>query len=351
MSFAPIYFEFFRMNILLTSAGRRNYLVEFFQQALGEQGKVFAADARSDAAALRAADKSFLLPLVDDHHYLEKLMNLCQKHDVHLLIALNDLELPILAKHRTQFLQIGTRVVISAPEIVELCFDKWLTFQCLNRLNLQTPKTYLSISESMVALDRKEIRFPVVIKPRWGSASIGIEYPEDRDELELAYSCLKKRLMRTILAQASSCDIEQCILIQEYLRGSEYGLDIINDLEGNYVTTFAKRKLAMRCGETDRAVTVQNESLSQLGQLIGYNIAHVGNLDCDVMETEHGYNILEMNPRFGGGYPFSHMGGANIPAALIAWARGEKVDPSWLQIQPNIAAAKFDRLVKWELVS
>jgi carbamoyl-phosphate synthase large subunit len=135
------------------------------------------------------------------------------------------------------------------------------------------------------------------------------------------------------------------VLIQECLTGEEYGLDVINDLDGTYVTTFAKRKLKMRAGETDRSTTVQSDRLSAVGRTIGRMLGHVGNLDCDVFLNETGCYVLEMNPRFGGGYPFSHIAGANLPAALIAWARGEEPHPSWFQIEPGVTASKFYDLV------
>jgi carbamoyl-phosphate synthase large subunit len=333
------------MNILLTCAGRRNYLLNFFQEALGNQGKVFAGDATIEAPTLQEADESFLLPRINHSEYFEKLLDICQQKQVRLIIPLNDLELPYLAKQRDRFLAIGTIPVVSSPEVIDICFDKFATFQFLENLGIAAPKTYLSLGEAREAIGRGEITFPLVVKPRWGSASIGIEYPEDDEELELAYRFVKKSIIKSFLAEVSSSDPDRCILIQERLIGQEHGLDIINNLDGSYITTFVKRKLTMRAGETDRAVTVENEELKQLGEKIGQKLGHIGNLDCDVIVGQKGLCVLELNPRFGGGYPFSQMAGANIPAALIAWANGEEPDPNWLTVQGNIASSKCDRLV------
>ena len=137
----------------------------------------------------------------------------------------------------------------------------------------------------------------------------------------------EKQIARSFLAQASAAAPGGCVLIQERLSGEEYGLDIVNDLNGRYICTFAKRKLKMRAGQTDRAVTVKDERLEKLGQLIGKNLGHVGILDCDLFASEQGCRIIDLNPRIGGGYPFSHVAGANVPAALIAWMNGEEADP------------------------
>ncbi|MBE9168012.1 ATP-grasp domain-containing protein [Pleurocapsales cyanobacterium LEGE 06147] len=333
------------MNIMLTCAGRRNYLVKFFQEALGNRGQVFAGDASAEAAALQDANKGFVLPPINHIDYSDTLLDICQQHQVGLLIPLHDLELPFLARQRDRFLKIGTFPVVSSPKVIDICFDKWKTFKFLEKMGISTPKTYLSFKEARKAIAQGEIAFPLVVKPRWGSASIGIEYPEDDEELELAYRFSKKLLTRTLLAEVSSSEPEQSILIQERFFGQEYGLDVINNLDSCYTTTLVKRKLAMRAGETERAITVEDNQLKNLGKKIGQKLGHVGNLDCDVIMSSKGYRVLEMNPRFGGGYPFSHLAGANIPAALIAWANGEKVDDHWLRVEANIMSAKCDRLV------
>jgi carbamoyl-phosphate synthase large subunit len=333
------------MNVLLTCAGRRNYLVKFFQEALRGRGQVFAADASADAPALRQADKFFILPLLDHSGYIDALLTICQRHCVRLLISLNDLELPLLARHSTYFLKVGTIPVTSSPEVVDTCSDKWKTFKFLKASNLETPNTYRSLADAREALARGDITFPLVLKPRWGTASIGIEYVYDEEELELHYTLAMKRLPWTLLRQIGAADPDRCILIQKRLCGQEYGLDVVNDLEGRYVCTFVKRKLVMRAGETDRAITVKSDALEGIGEAIGRELGHIGILDCDLIVTEQSCSVLDLNPRFGGGYPFSHMAGANLPAALIAWANREQPDADWLKVGPNVVSSKYDKLV------
>src|SRR5262249_21003090 len=149
-------------------------------------------------------------------------------------------------------------------------------------------------------------------------------------ELTLAYEWGRIRLRRTMLAPMCRVDPDNCYVIQPWLPGEEYGMDVVNDLDGRHACTLGRRKLAMRVGNTDRAVTVAEPKLEQLGEQIGRRLGHIGCLDCDVMATGADYQVLDLNPRFGGGYPFSHLAGANLPAALIAWARGEIPDPGWL---------------------
>lgn len=259
------------------------------------------------------------------------------------MVPLNDLELPILADAYARFAAVGTTALVSAPEVVETCFDKWATARFLSQHRIPTPQTHLSVESALKAWESGELTFPVVLKPRWGSASIGVELAYEPRELELGFELAKKRLGRTILASASRS--EASVLIQEKLEGQEIGLDVINDLSGQYRSTCARVKLGMRAGETDRARTVDTVELSELGRRIGEGLGHRGILDCDMFICDGKLSVLEMNPRFGGGYPFSHAAGANIPGALVRWLKGESVSEEWLKVSPGITAAKCDGLV------
>jgi len=329
------------MNVLLNCAGRRNYLVQFFHQALEGRGQVFAADASPAAPAMQEADRSFILPAINDPTYIDALLAICRENRVRLLIPLNDLELLPLSTQRQRFLEAGILPVVSAPEVIRICRDKWATLDFLRRSGLQVPRTYLGLAQAQDALARHEVSFPLVVKPRWGSASVGITYVRDEQDLKMAYRLVSTSQFGATPAQGEG----ETVLVQEQFTGQEYGLDVVNDLDGNYVTTFARKKLAMRAGETDQASTVVDEQLSELGRAIGRGLGHVGNLDCDLFLESGGSYVLEMNARFGGGYPFSHLAGADLPAALIAWAEGRQPDARWLTIEPGMTASKCDRLV------
>ena len=148
-----------------------------------------------------------------------------------------------------------------------------------------------------------------------------------------------------ILATASVGD--EYIMIQEKLGGNEFGLDVMNDLEGNNVGVSVKRKLAMRAGETDKAITMDLPEVREMGKKIGENLHHIGNLDVDIMQRANGdYCILELNPRFGGGFPFSYEAGVNMPKAIIEWVKGNKVDASMLVPEYGRMFSKNDYLME-----
>lgn len=331
------------MNILFSCAGRRRYLLKYFRNELSSNDKIIATDMQSSAPALTEADIVEIVPAVYAPNYIDILTEICTKHCVDAIISLNDLELPILAENISKFDLIGTKVIVSSPNVIDICFDKYKTHIFIKSLGLNSPTTYKTYDNAIKALESGDLSFPVIIKPRWGSGSIGIEIAYDYEDLEILYNYLQKKLSRSILAKASVSN--ESLLIQEYINGNEYGLDIMNDLNGNHCGVSIKKKLSMRAGETDKAITIENNNIKNIGQQIAINLKHIANLDCDILEKDGEYYVLELNPRFGGGYPFSHEAGINMPQAIIAWLKNDVAPLSCFIAEANKTFAKCDILV------
>lgn len=333
------------MNILFTCAGRRTYLLKYFKENMQFGDRIVATDMQLTAPALQVADMKIQVPAVYDPEYINITLDICKEHKIDALLSLNDLELPILAAQKEKFEALGVKVIVSDPQVIEICFDKYKTAQWVDSLGLKSPKTYVRLDEAKAALASGEISFPLFMKPRWGSGSIGLETIEDMEELDIVYSLLLKKIKKTILATASVGN--EYIMIQEKLTGKEFGLDVMNDLDGNHVAVSVKQKLAMRAGETDKAIIVDMPEVREIGITIGQNLHHIGNLDVDIMQRANGdYCVLELNPRFGGGFPFSYEAGVNLPKAILMWLRGEKVDASMLQSEYGKTFAKNDYLME-----
>lgn len=333
------------MNILFTCAGRRTYLLKYFKENMAEGDKVVATDMQLSAPALQAADVKLQVPAVYDPEYVNITLKICKEQKIDALISLNDLELPILAENKAKFEALGVKVIVSDPQVIDIAFDKYKTAQWVESLGLVAPKTYVRLADVKEALAKGEIEFPLFMKPRWGSGSIGLESIADMEELDIYYNLLMKKIKKTILATASVGD--EYIMIQEKLTGNEFGLDIMNDLTGKNVAVSVKQKLAMRAGETDKAITVDLPEVREMGRKIGEALGHIGNLDVDIMQRADGaYCVLELNPRFGGGYPFSYEAGVNMPKAIIQWVKGEEVDPAILQPEYGKMFAKNDYLME-----
>jgi len=149
-----------------------------------------------------------------------------------------------------------------------------------------------------------------------------------------------------MLAEASKSDFENAILIQEKIDGIEYGVDVLNDFDGKTRQVYVKEKLAMRAGETDKSTLRNKPEIEEMGFKIGNSLKHIGNLDCDVFEKDGRLYLLELNPRFGGGYPFTHMSGGNYVAAILSFLRGEEFDFDTFQRRYDVVFSKCDILMQ-----
>ena len=334
------------INILFTCAGRRNYLINYFKEAIKDDGLILAADMNLSAPAMVDADIAIVVPSIYDDSYIDALKAIILKHQITAVISLNDLELPILSKHKAELEALGAKIIVSNEKVIDIAFDKVETFNFLKSIGLQTPKTYTALSSAMVAIKAGDLNFPLVVKPRWGSASIGIDFPETTEELELAFKLQHIKLKKSILNTASSNDLDNAILIQEKLGGSEFGMDIVNDFNGQYYGTFVREKLNMRSGETDKAVSIIDQRFDAVGATISKNLKHVGSLDCDVFIANNQLYVLELNPRFGGGYPFSHEAGINTAAIYIEWLKGNKNVDQFNNYIAGKVFSKCDRMLE-----
>lgn len=311
------------MNVLLTSAGRRTYLIDYFKEALGKDGVLHASNSVLTNTLLKA-DKYVITPNIYDKGYIEFLLNYCLENSISAIISLFDIDLHVLSNNKHLFESKGISLIVSDPEVIRVCNDKWETYQYLSNLRIRTPQTFLDRTALDNSIANGKISYPIIIKPRWGMGSIGIYIAENPDELIVLSKKLKKEIFKTYLKYESVEDVDNCIVYQEMVKGDEYGLDVFNDLNGNFVTIIAKRKLAMRSGETDIAEIVNPEGFMDFGIKISKSLHHIANLDIDCFVTsKKEIYILELNCRFGGQYPFSHLAGVNFPKQIIRWLEGE----------------------------
>lgn len=333
------------LNILFTCAGRRTYLINYFKEALNGKGLVFAGDLSPTAPALVEADRAIVFPSIYDSNYIPELKSAIVKYNINAVISLNDLELPLLAKHKLELETTGTKVIISSERVIDLSYDKMKTHNFIESIGLNSPATYTSLETVKNALNSKELNFPLVIKPRWGSASLGLEFANNMEELELILK-LQTLKINNLLKEAKIPSTFNELIIQEKIPGQEYGMDIVNDFEGNYVGTFVRKKMNMRSGETDKAVSVIAPMFEECGKQISEKLGHIGNLDCDVFQVKDKLFVLELNPRFGGGYPFSHEAGVNTSAMYIEWLQGHKNVSQFINYKPDVMCSKCDRLLR-----
>lgn len=332
------------MNVLITSAGRRGYLVEYFQRALDGAGTVIAGDIRADAPALAQADVAVVLPPFDSQHYLDAVLGVVQDHAIGLLLTVNDYDARTLAPHRTTLRRAGCLPLLPDEQTVDLVTDKLQLAAWCRAQGIGSPATFAA--GGATSLGELGLRAPAVVKPRFGSASLSTFVVQDDGEFTAA----------RILTERASVDVygrhqpgaTDLVLAQEFVDGDEYGMDVVNDHRGHHMAVLLRRKLAMRSGETDRAVTVRDPVLEAFGRRVGEALGHVGCLDCDVVVRDHQPHLLDANPRLGGGYPFVHLAGADLPRAFLSWAANRPAPPECFAYAAGVVAVKTTQLVASE---
>lgn len=328
------------MNILLTSVGRRTYLINYFKHALGNKGLVYASNSIF-TYSLTQADGYVLTPQIYDEGYIAFLMKFCAEKRVSLVISLFDIDLPILAKNKKLFKENNIDIVVPDYQVTQICNDKWKTYNFLSNLGVAQPISFIDLEIAKQAILEDKIRFPLIIKPRWGMGSIGIYTAYNNEELSVLYNKVRHEIFETYLKYESASDINSSVLIQQMIEGQEYGIEILNDLQGNYVTTFAKKKIAMRSGETDVAETVSATYFLDISKKISEKLRHIGMLDADCFISGNGLcYVLEMNCRFGGQYPFTHNSGADVPQQIINWSMGMATDYQLLSSKIGVKSCK-----------
>lgn len=328
------------MNILLTSAGRRTYLIEYFKKSLHGKGKVFASNSVF-TYTLTQADEYVITPNIYDDSYISFLLSFCRSKSISAIISLLDIDLPILAKNKKKFEDNGVMLIVSDYEVTNICNDKWKSYQFLSNIGLKQPLTFFSLLEAKKQMEDGLMMCPVFLKPRWGMGSIGIYRIDYKDELDVIYQRIYRQIFSSYLKYESAVSPDEAILIQQGIPGQEYGIEILNDLQGDYVATFAKKKVTMRCGETDVAETVDPKCFEDIAKKISQNLRHIGMLDVDCFVSDNGdVYVLEMNCRFGGQYPFTHNAGVDVPAQIILWLKNKETDFSLLTQKNGVLSCK-----------
>lgn len=311
-------------NILLLNAGTRNKLVRYFKESLNGRAKVIATDNYYLAPAIYEADKHYVTKRWDEPEYWNEVIEICKKEQVGLILSLIDPELEALARHKQELESMGILVNTADEKVVHDCFDKYQVLQFLEENGYSWIKTYCDFTEIQKKIEEKALQFPLFVKPRNGSGSAGIEKVYDLERLK------------------SVCNREEPYIVQEFMEAQELGVDVYVDLlSGEVVSIFAKKKLKMRAGETDKSVSYKNEKLFHVISRFAKEFGLKGTNDIDVFEKDGEFFISEVNPRFGGGYLHAYECGQKFPEFLIRNMYGEANKVSIGDYEENVYMMKY----------
>lgn len=310
-------------NVLFTSVGRRVELLRAFHQAydaLGLDGQIVAVDMDPLAPALQLADHPYVVPSLSSPDFIPNLIEICRRERVILVFPLIDPDIPVLAEHRAKIEATGTRVAVVSPEAAKVTGDKWLTTQFFRRLGLSTPRSWLPGQ-----LDSGHAKYPLFIKPRFGSASKATFTV--RNEHELAFF---------------SGYVPDPI-IQEYLPGPEITNDVICDLDGEVLAVVSRRRIEVRWGEVAKGVTMWDPTIGEACIKIAEALPAVGPITVQCKMKDSLPHFTEINARLGGGVPLGIAAGVDSPRWLLGRAAGLPIEiPPLGTYRTGLHLTRFD---------
>lgn len=319
------------MNVLILSAGTRNKIVQYFKKELKDKGRVVATDMSSLAPAIYEADKYYIVPRMTAPGYLDIILDICKKENIDGILSLIDPELSLLAENESKFAEIGTKVIGSSYELCEMSLDKFQMYEWLKVHDYKCAKSYMDKELFYKDLEQGLIKFPVFVKPARGSASISISKVHDKDTVDLLFAH------------------EEGLMIQEFLEGQEIGADVYIDMvSGEVVSIFTKKKIKMRAGETDKAVSFKDEKLFALMNDFVKVAGYSGQIDIDIFDVDGEYYISEVNPRFGGGYPHAYECGCNHMNMIVKNLDGEVNEKNIGNYESGVYMMKYNEVAIWK---
>lgn len=285
-------------NILITSAGKRVVLTRMFQTELKKkfpEAKVYTTDINPEMApACIESDGYFKVPVVTDKNYMETLLSICIKHQIGLIVPTIDPELIVLSNEIERFKELGIHIIVSSPDIISYCRDKRKTSQFFEEHRIRVPETR----------DIHHPKYPIFAKPYDGSRSVGIHVIRDENDLS-----------RDILNNPK-------LMFMEYIDKTEYKeftVDMYYGKDNRVKSIVPRERIEIRTGEINKGITRKNYLVDYLKERLGYLPGVIGCICIQFFYRESDNDVvgIEVNPRFGGGYPLSCYAGANYPALLI----------------------------------
>ena len=262
---------------------------------MGDRVKIVVTDSSPYAPALAFADKAYLVPVITDANYISIILDICKKESIQAVTTLIDPEIMLLAKHRAEFEAIGVQVLAPYEETAKLCFNKYEMYRYLTEKGIPTAKTYGCFDDFVKAYKEKEIDFPVFVKPRTGSGSVGARRI---DNLEL-------------LGQVTEQD--ESLIIQELMTGEDLDADAyVDTISHEPVAIFSKKKLSTIIGGANKTISFKDEKLFEFVKKVLSVFQFNGPLDMDLFYQDGQYYLSEINPRFGGAYLHAYGAGVDF---------------------------------------
>jgi len=306
------------VKILLTAIGKRIQLISY----LKKEFTIIGTDCSDLNPARYFVDQFYKVPAYHDENYIPSLLAICQKEAVDILIPLFEKEYPILDKHRKEFKKTGVSLLLSDTSVINICNDKYRTYEFFKSHKILTPESYFSIVE----IENPKGKY--IVKPRDGMGSQGVFIAKDNKELEFFSSYVPSPI------------------IQEFIEGKEYTIDVFCDRGGRVVSCVPRERLQVRAGEVSKAITRNHKKIIKQAVDICEKLGGLGPLTLQCIEDLKGdLYWIEINPRFGGGVPLSMEAGIDYGKMIREWKEGKAVSSQINCFMADFLMLRYDEAV------
>lgn len=292
------------------------------------ESRIIATDLSKYAPAIYLADKQYLVPAIDKHNYIDTILEICKQEKINAVTTFIDPEIQILAKNRHRFEEIGVELLVPYEETARICFDKYTFYKYLESKRIPTVKTWGNLDEFDEAIKNDNVKFPVFVKPRSGSGSVGARKIYDYENL------------------VSAIKSDSSLIIQEFMDCEDIDADVyIDTISKEAVSAFLKRKIETRIGGANKTISFKDEKLFKFIAEIVRNFKFNGPVDMDFFYKDGKYYLSEINPRFGGAYLHAYGAGVDFIKLIETNILGKKNEPSFGQYEEGVVMMMYDSVV------
>lgn len=316
------------MNYLMLSVGRRGELMKDFRKSVESGSKIIATDLSPYAPALYYADKQYLVPRIGDPSYIDTILDICKKEEIDAVTTFIDPEIELLALNREKFSALGVEVLAPYEETAKLCFNKYLMFQHLRKHGIPTVMTWGTLEAFDASYRANEVYFPVFVKPRTGSGSVGARKVSSYELLE------------------ESMKEDPSLIIQEYMDCLDLDADVyIDTITHEAVSAFSKKKIETRIGGASKTISFKDKKLFEFICQIVKTFKFNGPVDMDFFYRDGQYYLSEVNPRFGGAYLHAYGAGVDFIKLIENNLQGNANKPSFGDYDDGVVMLMYDSVV------
>lgn len=294
------------INVLFSSVGRRVELVKSFRKAkekLNIGGKLIGIDMDKTAPAFYFLDKNYIVQGVLETGFIDEVIRICNLENIHLIIPTIDTELLIYSKYKSKIeSNTNAKVMISDYSTISIIRDKIKTANYFLQFGIDVPRVLTEID-----IEKKNFEYPLFIKPLDGSSSIDNYKIHNEIELNFFTYYINKPI------------------IQEFISGKEYCVDVFCDFNGQVISVTPKLRLGYRAGEITKGIIEKDLDIIEMAKKIARNLPFIGEFNFDCIKTDRKIYLIEINGRFAGGSPMSFYAGSNSPLNLYKLLQGEQL--------------------------